>query len=324
MTRFDVITIGSATQDVYLMSKAFRFVRDRRSSTGSFEEFAFGSKVELDDLLQEVGGGATNAAVTFQRQGLRTACVCKVGDDPAGDDVVRTLRSYKVDPRFVIRDHNDRTAFSALFLGKGGERTALVYRGASADFTESMVPWQALRARWFYISSLGGNLRFLRHAIAHAHRTGASVAVNPGKAELAKKAAVRSVLRQADVLLLNREEAELLFRVRGSKLPKAIAKWRKGIVVVTDGAKGSWTVTPTGAWRLRIKPVHAVDTTGAGDAFGSGFVASLAKRPHDIASALRLGAINSAGEVQHIGAKKGLVTLRLPKGPWMRLSKLKI
>lgn len=323
MPRFDVITIGSATQDVYLLSKDFRFVRDRRSPTGLSEEFSFGSKVELDDLLQEVGGGATNAAVTFQRQGLRTACVCKVGNDPAGDDVVRTLRSYQVDSRFVIRDRNDRTAFSALFLGKGGERTALVYRGASADFTERMVPWRALQARWFYISSLGGNLQFLRRAIAHAHQIGAQVAVNPGKAELAKSPA-RSALRQADVLLLNREEAELLFHARGPRLPKVIAKWRKGIVVVTDGAKGSWTVTPSGAWRLRITPVRAVDTTGAGDAFGSGFVAALAKRPHDIPAALRLGAINSAGEVQHIGAKKGLVTLRLPKGPWMHLSKLRI
>jgi ribokinase len=320
---FDVITIGSATQDVYLVSKDFRVVRDRRSPTGVSEEFSFGSKVELDDLLQEVGGGATNAAVTFRRQGLRTACVCKVGTDPAGDDVVRTLRSYKVDPRFVIRDHGDRTAFSALFLGGDGERTALVYRGASADFSARDIPWARLQSRWFYISSLGGNLKFLRRAIAHAHRTGARVAVNPGKAELTQ-AAARVVLRQADVLLLNREEAELLFRTRGSKLPRAIAKWRQGIVVVTDGAKGSWTVTPTGAWRLRIKPVRAVDTTGAGDAFGSGFVAALAKRPQDIPSALRLGAINSAGEVQHVGAKKGLVTLRLPRGPWMRLSKLTV
>jgi sugar/nucleoside kinase (ribokinase family) len=321
MQTFDVITIGSATQDVYLVSKDFRTVRDRHSPTGASEEFAFGSKVELDDLLFECGGGATNAAVTFQRQGLRTACVCKVGADAAGDDVIRTLRAYRVDPRFIIRDRRDRTAFSAIFLGKGGERTALVYRGASADFTERMVPWHALRARWFYVTSLGGNLRFLRHAIAHAHRIGASIAVNPGKAEL-KKAAARSVLAQADVLLLNREEAELLFRARGPKLVKNMAKWRKGTTVVTDGVNGSWALAPTGAWRLRIKPVRAVDTTGAGDAFGSGFIASLAKRPHDVPAALRLGAINSAGEVQHLGAKKGLVSGRLPKGPWMQLRKL--
>jgi hypothetical protein len=323
MPRFDVITIGSATQDVYLMSKDFRFVRDRRSPTGSFEEFAFGSKVELDDLLQEVGGGATNAAVTFQRQGLRTACVCKVGNDAAGDDVIRTLRAYNVDPRFVIRDQNDRTAFSALFLGKDGERTALVYRGASADFTERMVPWKKLRSRWFYVSSLGGNLRFLRRAVRHAHSTGAHVAVNPGKTELGQ-AGARSVLRQVDVLLLNREEAELFFRVRGSQLLKAITKWRKGTVVVTEGSKGALAVTPTEAWRLRIKPVHALDTTGAGDAFGSGFVAALAKRPDDIQAALELGARNSAGEVQHVGAKKGLITQRLPKDLWLRISKLNV
>ena len=305
------------------MSKKFRTVRDRRSSTGRSEEFAFGSKIELDNLLVEVGGGATNAAVTFQRQGLRTACVCKVGNDPAGDDVIRVLRLFKVDPRFVIRDHDDRTAFSALFLGKGGERTALVYRGASADFSERMVPWDSLRAKWFYISSLGGNLPFLRHAIAHAHRTGAKVAVNPGKAELTQKSA-KSILRHTDVLLVNREEAEILMRRRGSALVQSIAAWRKGIVVVTDAEKGSWAATATGTWRLRIKPVRAVDTTGAGDAFGSGFVAGMIKRPGDVAYALRLGSINGASVVQQIGAKHGLVTRRLPKGLWMRLSKLKV
>ena len=198
----------------------------------------------------------------------------------------------------------------------------LVYRGASADFTERMVPWPQLRSRWFYVTSLGGNLPFLRRALAHARRTPASIAVNPGKAELAQRPTALRVLRGADVVLLNTEEAQLLFRAKGRALQKQVSAWRKGIVVVTDGERGAWTVTPHSAWQLHIKPVKAMDTTGAGDAFGSGFVGALAKRPGDIGYALRFAAINAASEVQVIGAKNGLLTHHLPHRTWFKLTAL--
>lgn len=318
---YDVITIGSATQDVYLQSKAFRIAGDRRSPTGKAESFAFGSKTEVEHILLEVGGGATNTAVTFAHLGLRTACVCKVGQDAAGDEVIRALRRYKVDPRFVVRDPDDHTALSTIFLSPSGERTVLVYRGASADFTERMVVWSKLQSRWFYVTSLGGNMSFLRRALAHAHRTGAKIAVNPGKAELQQRAAL-GILRSADILLLNNEEAKLLFRAKGRALQKKIATWRKGIVVVTDGERGAWTVTPHSAWQLHITPVKAVDTTGAGDAFGSGFVGSLAKRPDNIGNALRFAAMNAASEVRAIGAKNGLLANPLSNHKLPRITAL--
>jgi ribokinase len=319
---FDVITIGSAAQDVYLMGKTFRVQRDKKSPTGQSLSFPFGSKIEVDRMLVEVGGGGTNTAVTFSRLGLRTACVVKVGNDAAGDHVIRVLRSFKVSSSFIIRDHDDPTAMATFFLALNGERTIFVFRGASADFHERMVPWKELRAKWFYVSSIGGELSFLQRAIKHAHRVHGQVAVNPGKRELLQRSAAQRILKQADVVLVNEEEAGLLFRKKGKALIKAVREWRKGIVVVTDAERGSWVATPNGAWRMRIKPVKAVDTTGAGDAFGSGFVSGLAKRPNDIAYALRLGSINAASVVTEIGAKHGLINRYIPRGPWMRLTKI--
>lgn len=318
----DVISFGSATQDVYLFAPSLRATRDARSSTGASLRIPAGAKVEVDRLLVEVGGGATNVAATFQRLGLRTACVCKVGTDAAGDHVLRVLRELSIDTRFVVRDHDDPTATSVLFLHNGGERTALVSRGASADLTTRMVPWKRVRARWFYVSSLGGNLQLLRRIFAHARRIGAQVAVNPGKTELRQPSA-RTLLKSADVLLLNREEAELFFRRKGARVLPAVATWRKGMVVITDAARGSTVVSAGGAWRMHITPVRALDSTGAGDAYGSGFVAALCRRPNDIPAALRLGSINSASVVQQVGAKHGIVARRLPRGPWMRVQRVR-
>ena len=57
----------------------------------------------------------------------------------------RRLPMLVVDQKDLLRD---RTAFSALFLAKSGERSALVYRGASANFSERVVPWAKLKSRF--------------------------------------------------------------------------------------------------------------------------------------------------------------------------------
>ena len=50
-----------------------------------------------------------------------------------------------------------------------------------------------------------------------------------------------------------------------------------------------------------------VDSTGAGDAFGSGFVAGL-MLGKPIEEAVEWGKKQAASVVEHIGAKKGLLT----------------
>jgi sugar/nucleoside kinase (ribokinase family) len=320
----DVITIGSAFQDLYLFSKNFHLIKDKNSPTGEDECFALGSKIEVEKILREVGGGATNTAATFANLGLKVACVVKVGDDPAGDEIINALKKYKIDPQFIIRDPHNQTALSIFFLAKTGERTILVYRGASADFHEQLIPWQKMKAKWYYVSSLGGNLKFLEHAINHAKKQKAKIALNPGKLELAKAKKLLPIIKKADVVLLNREEAELLFKLKGEKLIKKISGWCCGIFVMTDGENGSWAITPKVTWQIKIKPVKAADTTGAGDAYGSAFVAGLLKKPGNLEYALKLASTNSAAEVKILGAKKGLMNLRTSLLSSFKVRKLRI
>lgn len=49
-----------------------------------------------------------------------------------------------------------------------------------------------------------------------------------------------------------------------------------------------------------------MNTTGAGDAFGSAFVATLAKGLY-LDDALRAGLLNALGVVTHMGAKAGIL-----------------
>lgn len=326
---YDVITMGSAIQDVYLFSKKFRLLRDSRVVTGEMECFAFGTKIELDDILFEIGGGATNTAYTFARQGLKVACLTKVGRDGAGEEVKKVLKLAKISTDLVIIDSRHRTAHSVIFLAPDGERTILVYRGASHDFRSADINLKKLKnTKWLYITSIAGNVQLLKKIVDFAHKNKIRVALNPGKMELQRGyKKLLPIFRKSDVLFLNREEAaDILHRTYSDDkgIIKDIHTLGSLITVVTEAERGALVFEGQHIYRMSIHSLKAVDATGAGDAYGSGFVAGYIKN-RDIRYAVELAAANAAGEVMKIGAKQGLVSRNQGEiDYWVRKLKMKI
>lgn len=328
---YDTITIGSATRDVFMTSKALHPHRAKDVLTHIEACFPFGAKINVDEIFFTTGGGATNNAATFARLGkFRTAALCRIGDDSAGRDVLDALRKDRVDISFVQKTtdhaHEEHTAFSVILSpGEGvGERTILVYRGASARFDHAAISWNQLRARWFHVSSLGGDLALLQKILRHAKRIGAHVVCNPGGQELAQVKLVKPLFQKLDFLILNREETARLTKVPAkntSGLLRALRTFAPA-AIMTDGAHGAYAVMHE---QLRQKNLIAPalnrssayyvpsvghkpkNITGAGDAFGSGFITGWIKSNGDIVEALRVGSFNADSVVQKIGAKVGIL-----------------
>jgi len=311
---FDVITIGTATQDVYLISKRFRGARTLRLPVGS--------KLEVDNVHIDTGGGATNAAVTFGRQGFRTAMLAKVGNDVPGRVIEAEMRREKIVP-FLIRDKKHSTAYSTILLSPGGERTILVYRGASENLKEADIPWQKLKAKWVYFASGGIDLPLLTKLVNFFHRQGTLIAINPGKAQLALGLRrLAPIIAKTKVFILNREEAARLAGVSyedDKKIFKVLDRAVGGILVMTDAKRGAKVSDSRRVWHSGVfKEKRLIDRTGAGDAFGSGFMAGLMRKgercekevcsPANIAYALRLASANATSNIEFIGAKSGLLT----------------
>jgi sugar/nucleoside kinase (ribokinase family) len=94
-----------------------------------------------------------------------------------------------------------------------------------------------------------------------------------------------------------------------NKFFKEVLNMGPKIVVVTNGANGVYVVTDhTGYFHPSLK-IKVSSTVGAGDAFGSCFVASLL-HGHKLPDALRNGITNSASVLQHLDAKTGLLSLQ--------------
>jgi len=322
---YDVIVIGTATRDGFFEGINFIKTKDSRFRVGEGICLPFGSKIEVPKVTFTTGGAGTNTAVTFARQGLKTAVICRVGSDVSGEEIIRALKKEKINAGFVQKDKVVPTAYSVIFLTESGERTILSHKGAGEDLSEKEIPWKKLKTKWFYIASLGGNEKLLRNLFSFAQKNKVKIAGNPGGRELTILKGRPELLSNYDVFIINQEEAAYLTDVSyqwEKEVFKKLDRWVKGIVVMTRGPKGLIVSDGETIWQAGIfKEEKIVDRTGAGDAFGSGFVSGLAQKK-DIEYAIYLGSANATAEVEVIGAKTGIMTKReFEKSPrWKTLS----
>jgi sugar/nucleoside kinase (ribokinase family) len=117
--------------------------------------------------------------------------------------------------------------------------------------------------------------------------------------------------------VLNKEEAQVLCRKK--EVRKCLLKFSKvgvKIGVVTDGPNAIHAYDGATYYKLKPHRVKIRESTGAGDAFGSGFVSALIKGK-SVEDALRIGLVNSQSVIRYVGAKHELLgwakALRLSK-----------
>ena len=181
-----MLAIGAAVQDVFLShSDEFKPVSD----TAAHEQFMrleLGAKADVNNIDFSTGGGATNAAVTFARQGLHAQFMGTVGHDPAGRSVLDDLDKEGVDASGVSYSEKYNTGYSVLLLAPSGERTILTYRGASTHYDAKNFDLSETDADWLYVSSMAGSMEALDKIFTQARELGIKIFFNPGKGELSQ------------------------------------------------------------------------------------------------------------------------------------------
>ena len=100
---FDVITVGSATVDVFAetSSELVKFVTAQGEK--DFIAYPSGSKILISSLNFLVGGGGTNTAVSFARQGFKTAFLGKLGNDEPSYQVLHLLERENISFLYQLR-----------------------------------------------------------------------------------------------------------------------------------------------------------------------------------------------------------------------------
>ena len=307
---YDIVSIGSATQDVCLSADNFHILESDDFSVGKGICLPFSSKVQIQNLVFASGGGGTNAAVTFARQGYRTACLGVIGQDANGSLILDELRRESVDGKYFQVHNEDSTADSVVLVSRGGERTILSYKGAGIHWDVSAIPWEQIRSKWLYVNSLGGHAEVLERIVAESKKHGTHLVTNPGSQEIELGLERLAPLwSRFDIVGMNQEEAAAIAGVpyhETDRIFRVMDDAIGGILIMTQGSRGVMVSDGTYRYSAGIPNREVVDRTGAGDAFHSAFIAEFI-RSGSIERSIQMGTANSTSVVARYGAKEGIL-----------------
>ncbi|WEJ89833.1 MAG: aminoimidazole riboside kinase [Klebsiella huaxiensis] len=248
-------------------------------------------------LLQCPGGAPANVAVGIARLGGNSGFIGRVGDDPFGRFMRHTLQQEQVDISHMCLDGQHRTSTVVVDLDDQGERTFTFMVRPSADLflEEADLPQFAAR-QWLHVCSIALSAEPSRSttfaAMEKIKLAGGRVSFDPNiRPDLWQDqdmlhACLDRALRLANVVKLSEEE--LVFISGSDDLAQGIAnvveRYQPELLLVTQGKAGVLAAFQQQFIHFNAKPVVSVDTTGAGDAFVAGLLASLAANgmPTDI------------------------------------------
>jgi len=344
---FDVITFGSATFDIFLEEVPLKKIKSEEFLTGCGLCFPLGLKISVGQVSYFPGGGSVNTSITFSRQGLKTLAVFNLGKDALSREIGFQLKKEKVS--FLEENFKEdyRVPISVILLSKDGSRTILhTKRRHSFDFSllKKLPP-----SFWFYLAPFTGegakikDKNFLIKLIKKAKKEKIFLANNPSIFDIKLYQEKPYLLKEFDVFILNQEEASLLTGVSFKKekeIFKKLLALTRGIVIMTQGRKGAIVSDRKYLYRLSVfKEKKIKDRTGAGDGFGSGFVAFLAKTRKEvlekilkgkkanqkiILEALRFASANATSIIEKVGAWSGALGKNWQKEKRFKNLKIKI
>jgi sugar/nucleoside kinase (ribokinase family) len=273
--------------------------------------FEYGAKVPAEKINIYTGGTAVNISVGLKRQGIETAIFCALGKDSSGDSVFKTLTKEGVETDGVQIFSKHRTARSLIILDKKtGERTIFSDKRIDRDFNPNC---SLIKSPCIYLSSLKDGWQKKMAEVARIVSLDKKrLFFNPGSRQLRTGLEImEGFLKKVEILFLNFDEALELVRAQEDITPEEMARliFSAGpkIVAITNGEDGAFVFDGEKMYHEPIVPGNKIlDTTGAGDAFASGFLA-VYLRGGDLEVAMKSGICNAASVVEHLGSLKGLL-----------------
>jgi ribokinase len=307
-TNFDLLSIGDANLDVFVAPTESESLCNIDTKECMIA-FSYGDKIPVKNLEFSVGGNAANNAVGAKRLGVNVGVVLTLGDESIGKQIIERLQDEQVDLTYVVQQPATSSNFNVA-ITYTGERTIFTYHAPrSYEF-----PVQLPKVPWVYLTSMGESYRpFYNHVTEWLIKNPQiKLAFNPGSWQLRGGIeTLGNIFKLTHLIFVNKQEAEKLTGVAAhddvtKELLTALSELGPKVCVITDGGNGSYVYDGQKYLHCGVLPVDAFERTGAGDAFGSGFLSALLNQK-PIEEALVWGTVNSASVIGYVGAQKGLL-----------------
>jgi 2-dehydro-3-deoxygluconokinase len=251
--------------------------------------FAPGERDKLETAAAyhaSIGGAESNCAIGLARLGHSVCWVSRLGSDPFGSRVLKTLRGEGVDVRRVEISAHEPTGIMFKEPGPGNTSRVFYYRRNSAAAALRAESFEALKTKYLFVTgitpALSPSNRALTFELADRFRAaGAKVVFDPNmRFRLWSADQARTVFlelaRKCDILVPSLTEAEIL---TGCTEPDSMLEGLRSLgpsqVILKAGDQGAWYADGEERGFCPCFQVPEIDPVGAGDAFCAGLLSGL-------------------------------------------------
>lgn len=271
-------------------------------------------------LAKGFGGAESNVAIGLARLGHSVGWFGKLGADPLGDFILKSIRGEGVDVSRAIQSADGPTGLMLRETVRG-RSSVYYYRKGSAMSRMTpaeLDPAYIAGAKWLHVTgitpALGVSCRqTAAEAVRIAKENGVKVCFDPNlrlklwSVEEAREALL-PLAEQADYFLPGLDELKLLLDTDDLGEILAYLKGLRAVTVLKGVSGENWLIDGGDVVKVPfVKAERVVDTVGAGDAFCAGFLSGVMSG-EPLADAVRLGNLLGALAVQTEGDWEGLPT----------------
>ena len=268
MSRYDIVFIGTAILDSVI--KGFDpepvSVAGFRAESGSIN----------------AGGEGVNGSIAAAKLGMRSALLCFLGKDQAGDLIEAELVKNGVDTSCIIRTADHSTPITTIFVAEDGNRKSITNNAHSYNFHPEQYPDMFTDTKAVVIGSLFrapfNDPDVVRAVVTQAHSQGIPVFADTKIPNFRRLTLddIADSLAMVDYITPNEDEARFFTgEDRPDKMAEAFLARGVKNVIIKLGGKGCLLVNNEEKIHLYAHKIDVVDATGAGDNFMAGFVSEI-------------------------------------------------
>ena len=269
----------------------------------SYDEESF-----ITDETDTPGGSAANTIVGLSRLGCSTSIIGKIAEDEDGDLIEYNLAINGVYTNNLIYSESGSTGKCIGFVDGNGERCLYISPGVNDDIEIGEInPLNIMRCKIMHYTSFVGDSFKTQIELLEKLNKETLLSFDPGMLYVEKGFdELKPILERTDILLINESELRLLCNDNDADLKElSINLLDLGIdtIVVKQGSKGAFAINNSEECFAESYECEAVDTTGAGDSFNSGFLYSFLKG-YDLEKSCKIGNWVASRAIQGFGMDK--------------------
>lgn len=271
----------------------------------------YGDNFECNTYNKFFGGSPSNIAMNVKKLGVNSIVASVVGEDGLGKFLMNHLNNAKMDCKCIQKV--DYSTSMVLVTKSKKSPVPIFYRDADYHLAYTPVLEEALKnSKIVHFSCWPISRKPARETIEkvidEARKNNVLVCFDPNYHPMIweKKEDgldyIKAIISKVDIVKPSEDDAERLFGKDSNE--NQIEKFLKlgaKLVIMTLGKDGAIVSNGVETIKFDTLATEVVDTTGAGDAFWSGFYTGIVKG-YTIKDALHLGFAVSAYKLKHIGA----------------------